>query len=106
MIQLLNQTVTIQRASYSKDSSGGTVETLASAYTSVAANIQPTKTDVVLAYQQRQQKVETTIYTNQLLTLQNGDYVLWGSIRYKIIGVRNLINYNRVLALDCIQVIQ
>lgn len=102
---LMNQTITIQRPSFGQDSSFGVTETFTNVYTSVRANIQDTKTDVIVAYQQRQQKVETTIYTTQMLTLQNGDQVLWGSVKYKIVGVRNFIHYNRVLAIDCIRMI-
>lgn len=93
---LMRHRIAISRPSITKGASGGQVKTLTTIYEDIPAFVQPVSGNAVVYYQQRDIEVTHEIYTNQSLTIQVGDRVVYGQRTFVIKDFRNLCEMDRV----------
>lgn len=100
---LMFTTVDVQRPTYSKGTSGGIKESWSTVYDDKPANVQPVSASWLVQYAQRKIDVSHTVYFDSNPTIQVGDRIVYGSRNLLVKGVRDLIELDRVLAVDCLE---
>lgn len=103
MQQLFKKSINIVRPAPTSDTSAGITypEPTAMIYSGVMASIQPASTAVQNYYAMNHMQVTHTVYTNQALSVNVADQIQYGVRTLVVQGIRNLIESNRVYALDC-----
>lgn len=84
---LCNATCDIKRPTFTTGTvPGQKVSSTATPYDDIPVSIQPARSNVVIEHEQRQVHVSHMAYTPQVLTLQQGDYLVSSSVTYLIVG--------------------
>ena len=98
---LANTTITVQRATISRDNTGGAVETWAHHLT-LKARVQPLSGAESQLYSRETEQVVAKAYIPGAPDVKHSDRVVIGSDTYIIRAVRNvdLLNHHTVLELD------
>jgi hypothetical protein len=93
---LCNTTADIKRPTFTTGTvPGQKVSSTATPYDDIAVSIQPAKAGTVAIDQnQRQVHVSHNAYTPQVITLQQGDYLVSDSVTYLIVGWGNMAGRN------------
>jgi hypothetical protein len=125
MIQnLLRHTVDVKRPAPSKGISGGEEQTPSTPYSSVPCLVQPVQANWLVQYQRRAIDVTHTVFiapytvggdfddsfgpdfdiSTSVPILLNGDYFVYAGRTLLIRGIRDLQEWGRVLAVDCLEV--
>ncbi len=65
--------------------------------------IQPAAAKEILFYQQRGMEITHTIFSTTTDGWRKDDRLYYGDRKFYVLGVRNLIELNRVVALDCLE---
>lgn len=125
MIQnLLRHTIDVHRPAPSKGTSGGEKQTDSTAYTGLPCLVQPVTATWLAQYQRRSIDVTHTVFFAPRTTggafsngfssgfdiggtkpiIANGDWLLFNGRKLLIKGIRDLQEWGRVLAVDCLEV--
>lgn len=98
---LLIHTITVNRPTPSKGTSGAEKDQYTAVYTGLACLIQPVQAQWQLQYAQRQINITHSIGFNRNVTINNGDQLVFGSRTLMVKGVRNLTEQGKVIVADC-----
>lgn len=125
MIQnLLRHTIDVIRPAPSKGTSGGEKQTPSTPYSGLACLVQPVQANWLIQYQRRSIDVTHTVFFSPIVQggafssafspafatttttpiLLNGDWLQYAGRKLLIKGIRNLQEWGRVLAVDCLEV--
>lgn len=97
----MRQTVNVNRPTPTKGVSGGQKDTFNTVYSALPCSIQPITASWQILYSQRQIETSHTILFNSNPSLLIGDQLIGTSATYLVVGIRDLITLQRVLAVDC-----
>lgn len=98
---LMFHRASIQRPTPTKGTSGGEIDFLADVYSDLPCCVQPASGTDLVFYNQRNIQVTHTIFTDRAVSVRNGDTITYNGRTFILKGVRNLIELDRVTALDC-----
>lgn len=98
---LMIDTVSVQRPTNTKDSSGAPVKSYATVYADVPANVQPITASWQIQYAQRKIDTSHTVAFVGVPAILNGDQIIFGTRTFLVVGIRNLAGRGVVTAVDC-----
>jgi hypothetical protein len=82
------------------DSAGGAIEAWSTVYTSLPCNLQTLSNSWQVRYAQKGIDADHTCYFNSNPTILVGDRLVYGSKILYVVGMRDQINLNFILAVD------
>lgn len=100
----MTSTVTVNRPTAIKGTSGAQKNTLAAVYANLPCSVQPITASWLVQYSQRHIDVSHSVYFNSTPTIQIADQIAFGSKTFLVQGVRDLISLQRVLVVDCLEI--
>jgi hypothetical protein len=107
MLEMLTKCVSVERPTPQKDSAGGitTPQVFTELYSNVACSIQPASDATIIFYSAAQIQVTHCLYTNQILSLQPGDQIYYGSRTLIVQGFRNMVELGLLFCVDCQEIV-
>lgn len=101
---LLRHSVTVNRPTPSKGTSGAQVNTYSAVYSAIPALVQPIQATWLMQYQRKAIDVSHTVFFNTNPTILDGDQIAYNSRTLLVKGVRDLQEWGKVLAVDCLEI--
>jgi head-tail adaptor len=101
---LLDQTVSIQRRTISRDANGAPVETWAAHLSSIPARVQPQAGSESNLYGAERARRPVTVFVAGGQDILERDRVLWGTRYLDILSVKDPQSLGAILRLDCEEV--
>lgn len=89
LVDLMRHTAAVYSASYTKDSSGGSVLSYTLTASALPCNVQPAVSQIITDYKQRDQKVTHTLYwIDSTVTINVGQRVVYAGGNYQVVGLK------------------
>lgn len=104
LANLMFNTVTVNRPTISKGTSGAQKNTYSAVYTALPASVQPVTANWLALYMAKHIEVSHSVFFNSNPTILIGDQIVFGTKTLEVKGVRDLISLSRVLAVDCLEI--
>jgi hypothetical protein len=102
LANLMTSTVSANRLTPTKGSTGGQKNTYSQVYANLPCSIQPISSAWKILYSQRSIETSHTLFfATPLPSLLIGDQLVTGSVTYLVQGIRDLISLGKVLVVDC-----
>lgn len=102
---LTRHKVTVQRPDPPvKGTSGVQKPTYSVVYSDLPCLVQPVQTNWLIQYQRRSIDLTHTVFFGTDPTIENGDEILFGERTLQVKGIRDLQEWGRVLACDCLEI--
>src|SRR5688572_304719 len=101
---LCNATADIKRPTFTTGTvPGQKVSSTATPYDDIAVSIQPVRGDISVEHEQRRVSITHNAYCPQVLSLQQGDYLVSDSVTYLIVGFGNMAGRNEGTKLNLVR---